>query len=374
MRYFVYGLGALLFVGCRTHTVDACLPECDVEDQTFFATCVANGIEDGCLAGNRQCCALAAECVGPLDDQLVVSNTQCQQAMEDACYPPCDAIDEELYAACLSDGSSLCSPDDDRCCAETSDCIGMLADWVIEGPGCCDGVEDCASNEVCDPMTWTCEVTTGGFCGDETTDPDEACDDGNDATETCAYGEMSCQVCAAGCVLAAGATSFCGDGTIDSAHETCDPPGTACDRACQRMVPAHCSNRRQDVDETDVDCGGPDCEGCAPDFHCLMDRDCRALYPECSPTVTCSTLATGAPTCIEIDGCDSGDPCLVDSCEPGTGCVSVDLDADGDGHGPLSCGGSDCDDFNRGLTPDNMFDVICDGLDQDCDTLIDEDC
>jgi hypothetical protein len=42
----------------------------------------------------------------------------------------------------------------------------------------------------------------------------------------------------------------------------------------ERAVPTHCRNLQQDVDETDVDCGGARCEACAADEACLNDEDC----------------------------------------------------------------------------------------------------
>ena len=51
----------------------------------------------------------------------------------------------------------------------------------------------------------------------------ETCDDGNTMTEACDYGMQSCEVCTESCVLAAGDTSFQGDGLIDTDNgEDCD--------------------------------------------------------------------------------------------------------------------------------------------------------
>jgi len=45
-------------------------------------------------------------------------------------------------------------------------------------------------------------------------------------------------------------------------------------------------------------------------------------------------------------------------------------DRDGDRHPAAACGGDDCDDTNAQVNPD--FDERCDGLDNDCDLVIDE--
>ena len=44
----------------------------------------------------------------------------------------------------------------------------------------------------------------------------------------------------------------------------------------QRPHPTHCWNQEQDIDETDVDCGGPRCAQCAAEEACLATRDCSA--------------------------------------------------------------------------------------------------
>jgi hypothetical protein len=39
---------------------------------------------------------------------------------------------------------------------------------------------------------------------------------------------------------------------------------------------ATCSNNRKDGTETDVDCGGPDCGGCAANRSCKLNDDCAS--------------------------------------------------------------------------------------------------
>lgn len=69
----------------------------------------------------------------------------------------------------------------------------------------------------------SCDGTTPSTCGNGTVESGEDCDDSNTTTETCDYGETSCSVCDSSYASVAGATSYCGDGTIDSANsETCD--------------------------------------------------------------------------------------------------------------------------------------------------------
>lgn len=78
----------------------------------------------------------------------------------------------------------------------------------------------------------------GGTCGNGTVETGEQCDDGNTVTEACAYGQTSCTVCSSSCTNVAGATSYCGNGSVDSANgEQCDDgnttSGDGCSSTCQ---------------------------------------------------------------------------------------------------------------------------------------------
>ncbi len=89
-------------------------------------------------------------------------------------------------------------------------------------------------------------------------------------------------------------------------------------------------------------------------------------------------------TCEELPkvDCDDNDPCTSDTCVPETGACSYQiatLDLDGDGYrGPIpgtiagevgSCG-DDCDDSNAAAHPGGV--EICDGVDNDCNGIIDD--
>lgn len=144
------------------------------------------------------------------------------------------------------------------------------------------------------------------------------------------------------------------------------------------ILPAHCSNGAPDGDETDTDCGGS-CDGCAPGESCRTDADCRVVTPECSSTVSCDLSKF---MCWEAPNCDDGDACTENLCEATVGCdFTTPVDVDRDGFYPLDLGcGDDCDDFRDWVNPGVMFDLGCSttelgfGVDDDCDTFIDEDC
>jgi hypothetical protein len=350
---------ALVMLGCSTHTVDECLPACDSTDQTEFAECVASGTSE-CQAGNRRCCALAQECVGSLDDQIVqTTRTECGGLVSDVCERPCTVADEAGYELCVGMGSPNCPVGDEECCALAAHCLGAIGDVLVTADGCCGDASDCGAGDICD-STWTC--VEGPGCGDGIPQTSERCDDGNQYTEPCAYGMHSCAGCNAECFPIQ--PRYCGDGNTDSLDgEECDPPdGRTCDDTCHSIASTQCTNRSQDGEETDVDCGGPECPPCPADAMCLVDTDCQRLLPECDSFAGCDGV------CYENHGCEGAGSCT-GICTPGEGCSSVIADVDSDG---FDCD-VDCDDADRQSNP-SAPEICGDFVDQNCDGTPDDHC
>jgi hypothetical protein len=87
-------------------------------------------------------------------------------------------------------------------------------------------------------------------------------------------------------------------------------------------------------------------------------------------------LADAASSPCASTGCDDMDVCTSDACDPSLGCTHHAIDGDGDGYSPGTClassalRGHDCDDSSAALHPGAT--ELCDGLDNNCDGLIDE--
>lgn len=111
-----------------------------------------------------------------------------------------------------------------------------------------------------------------------------------------------------------------------------------------------------------------------PEIECVLDEDC---------STPCEIRRCEASQCVTVGpvACDDGDPCTIDTCDPGSGeCVFTHRtpDADGDGHRaplpgflpgePGACG-DDCDDTSALAYPGGL--ERCDGRDNDCDGIVD---
>lgn len=129
-----------------------------------------------------------------------------------------------------------------------------------------------------------------------------------------------------------------------------------------------------------------------PPPDCLTFEDCAGHENLCKP-VGCELteevrdedgLRYLVGTCIDLApiDCDDEDECSIDSCNPTDGTCSYRpavIDADGDGFDgpragfvagtPGSCG-DDCDDTSADAYPGAL--EICDGVDNDCNTIIDD--
>ena len=307
-----------------------------------------------------------------------------------------------LATACGHDWSASDATGDGR-----DDFLDGVADEGDDGAALCgNGVRD--PGEECDngpansdTLADACRTSCiRAHCGDGVVDSRETCDDGNDIDEdacrndcalpTCGDGEVNPgEACDDGnrsntdaCLNTCAAAS-CGDGFVRDGVELCDSPdplpctttcGSTGGQACIDCRPGGpCEPPAETCNGRDDDCDGEPDDG----FACVAGD-------EAGCTTRCGSTGTGrcSDECLPAD---------VESCSPpGESCNAADDDCDtlvdedfrcvrGE---PTTCtttcdtaGGGTCTDLCEPPEPDRCEPPaeICDGRDQDCDTLIDED-
>ncbi|MDI7269261.1 MAG: MYXO-CTERM sorting domain-containing protein, partial [Myxococcota bacterium] len=218
-------------------------------------------------------------------------------------------------------GGSPRSCDDGNAC--TSDSCNEAADLclndaVTDGTACPDG-DLCNGNETCE--AGVCMPATGVTCDDDNPCTENRC---NPGTGACSYPALS------------DGTS-CSDGNVCNGAETCGSgicvPGTALD----------CDDRNS--------CTGDSCDpvaGCRnavlPDRTACETDDNACTLDECTAGVCTHAAVPDTTACDEITSCvgsclsgvcqggvncDDDDPCTIESCNPGVGCVAPSPAPDG---------------------------------------------
>ncbi|RVU46829.1 hypothetical protein EA187_06760 [Lujinxingia sediminis] len=174
------------------------------------------------------------------------------------------------------------------------------------GPACatCELGESCGTSSDCASGFCTAGVCVDESCADVACAADETCyrsvcylacedSDGCDPSSRCYQGS---------CVPLDCSTTECSEGETCyrgvcygacSGDEGCSEEGAECvEGSC---VVSTCDDGLQNGDETDIDCGGSECEACAPGKMCELGEDCQE--PLATPWSDCDF---GEGTCAEV--------------------------------------------------------------------------
>ena len=245
----------------------------------------------------------------------------------------CAAVEETDDASATATEGSTGEPDpcfngvrdDDEA---DVDCGGLCAAKCGVGQGC-GGAEDCET----------------AICDDEVCVPAASCDDGikddGESDEDCGG------VCGATCPIDAECEDF-----TDCETFVCDPEVGLC-------AGPSCEDGAPNGSETDVDCGGPDCEPCADAGTCNDDSDCLSetcdleaglcVSPTCvngeqdegESDVDCG--GAGCAPCSVGEACTDAEDCASQLCEGGVcGAASCDDGIRNQGESDVDCGGPNC--------------------------------
>jgi len=136
--------------------------------------------------------------------------------------------------------------------------------------------------------------------------------------------------------------------------------GEACICAAGHCKLDRCTNGVQDVDETDIDCGGATCEPCANGRKCHIASDCTSAV--------CDDGSCAVPRCDDwvANGIESDVDCggICNDCTPGQACHDAsDCDSGVCASDTLLCAAPDCDDGvkNAAETAIDCGGSACDG-------------
>jgi len=248
----------------------------------------------------------------------------------DCCNPDCTFVATGILCKDIDQSLFPCFAD--------SYCTGALdmcppAPMEPTGTPCPDGTW-CNGDETCD-NSGNCQAGTTVDCDDSVDCTIDSCDEGTDSCDNTANDDN------------------CEDGLVCNGIQFCDQFD-----GCRMMVdPPNCDDSNQCTDDSCSEAAhgcvntNDDTNACDDGFYCTIGDACSS-----------GSCSGSANTCS--DGID----CTDDSCNEDTDrCDNIEIDADNDTY---SLCDDDCNDTNDAIKPGEA--ELYDGIDQDCDTFIDE--
>ncbi len=330
----------------------------------------------GCVPGVEACNGLDDDCDGQTDEDFPALGAACADG-----EGPCQVSGTRV---CAADGvGTVCdvvagAGDVETCNGVDDDCDGQTdEDFPGVGEPCTAGVEACAveGTIVCaaDGESAACDAVAREAAPETCNGLDDDCDGATDEDfptlgDACTAGAGACAVDGAVVCAEDGAAAVCDAVAREATDETCNGLDDDCDQATDEGFPTlgdACSagvgacaadgtvvctedgaGTRCDAiegDPTDEVCNGldDDCSGEADDFVPQLPEHCGVCDRACD-------LPHAVPGCVES-------ACVIERCAPGF----VDLDGDPDNGCEAAC------------RPSEPADELCDGVDNDCDGIVD---
>jgi len=384
----VCSLGSCTVVICENDN------DCDDNDDYTADTCNNPGTVDSFCTYEDIICVSDGDCVVVQGGESYCSGN--------------DVVFDQLVPICLNSGttSSECSSDTFQVlvdeCSNTQIClVDQCVDDCMDIDG--DGFDDCSVGEPdddgedldCDDNEFTVNPGASEMCNGIDDDCDGEIDEGAD--DSCDSGS----ICSLGSCIAE-----CMDVDLDG-FDTCNPGEDGDDGEdldCNDDLAAVNPGAIEICDGIDNNCDGSIDEGSSIDLcgasmicddgmcfdvACDMDLDCgidgftgnnfcsdEDTVVRSYQTFSCSNPGTSISSCTSFTEARVVDECEENSlCSQGS-CLSQCVDLDNDGFDTCDAGEGDdgnpidCNDDDLNINPNAL--EICDGIDNNCDGLIDE--
>lgn len=389
-----------------------------------------NGAETDVDCGGPQCapcdggqlCEQGSDCASTVCEGGTCTEASCSDGVRngaetdvDCGGPQCEACDDGQSCEVAEDCTSMhCDPVSEVCEAESClngiqdqgetdvDCGGPSCGPCDDGEGC-EGADDCLS-AACDGGTCTDASCRDGLhngnesdvdCGGDECGPcdvGESCLLSNDCTSMVCLSDV-CQPpsCDDGVRNGTETDEDCGGAcgstceTDESCTDALDCESLVCDVSTETCAAPTCDDGAPNGNETDVDCGGPECPSCPAPGNCVMGTDCISGVcdgGQCVPASCDDGVLNGDETDTDCGGdvcapCDGGETCLEaddcasEICDAGT-CADASCD-DGvrnQGETDVDCGGAACDPCDDGQGCETGTDCVslsCDPVAEVCE-------
>jgi hypothetical protein len=317
----------------------------------------------GMASGHNLICDTMGNCVGCTADTDCNDPGQCGTRTCDG-MQTCQFGQKAAHTTCstgVCDGSGACIG-----CIDGTDCTATTH-GVCENNNCIDQCKDMQTNGT------ETDVDCGGPTCDKCGDNQDCMVDNDCQSGFCNQGSHKCKMptCNDNTLNGLETDTDCGGATCDAVNKTCaDGKSCKADGDCtngncfMNMTCVSCMDQAQDGLETDVDCGGADCDAvnkkCGDNKKCGNGADCSsgncyhtgggAGQKTCHGTLCQDGAKDGTETDI-----DCGGTCSV-KCADGKGCnVSGD------------CTSNHCSGAGGTCLPVACFNTTKDGAETDVD-------